>query len=846
MKAIEKIYNILINKFNDQKVTTIQIAQAAGLTRGVVSSYLSQLKKEGRVTKTNSRPVFWTVKHPQSSFDQLIGANGSLKLIINHCIEALVYPPSGLPLLIKGEAGTGKRLLAKHFKEAAIEQHLLTANDPLVTINAGDYSNNDFEFTKLFTVPTTAPNLPLTLSTKKIFPTERGILFVKDAQALTIKEQQLLIDLINQTTNNPQTKIRFIVALSDAAPLLEQKIALQAKLPSFHERPFIERLALVIHFLQLEAQKIHREIKIDVQLLEKLTTLKAPGNIEELQNQITLIVARFYTKNQSQKDLFLGDSLQYTLVIKPQAKDLHNEMRILIQNLMGLNPYVNQILEQIISSLKKEQPLSEQRFLVLKLLNLMPITENKQILQLITHDLAHKVVAVLTEKYGLTLPKSLKYWQQCALGLIFIDNYAPNATVQIEFNFKKYLQIKYPRSTYLFEKVLAAIDHHKKIKKEHFLLFFLLMEPLVKRIETIQYNCILLAHGQGIATSMQKVVNSLCKNYIFEAFDMPLAISLTEISRLVKQYLQKQNSQVKGTIILFDMGSLSQIFSEVKKYSQKNLIVINNLSSAMALDIGIRIQRHDTFKTIAQASKHYGQTTDSQYYEGLADQPHIIVSCMSGVGLSNEIKTLFEKALSKNLKIIALDYKHLRTLIENQDQSFFANTILILTTTDLKSNLKLKMMNIYDIFDADSSTQLKHILQEAGETPRNTNLLIDQLLNFFSVEGIKNRLQFLNPNIIIQASQNAVRHYENYYNLHLNYKLKLNLDLHLSLMVERVMMQKHHDQTPFIFPDNNPQIKEFLAISADILKPIEERFNIKINDYEIGLIYEILKDQLPQ
>ncbi|GAF40363.1 transcriptional regulator containing an AAA-type ATPase domain and a DNA-binding domain [Agrilactobacillus composti DSM 18527 = JCM 14202] len=71
----------------------------------MVSAYLSQLHSAGKLVKSGTRPVYWQVKAPRTAFDQVIGAKGSLQAITDRCLEAIVYPPSGFPLLITGPSG---------------------------------------------------------------------------------------------------------------------------------------------------------------------------------------------------------------------------------------------------------------------------------------------------------------------------------------------------------------------------------------------------------------------------------------------------------------------------------------------------------------------------------------------------------------------------------------------------------------------------------------------------------------------------------------------------------------------------------------------------------------------
>ncbi|MCT6892243.1 MAG: transcriptional regulator, partial [Lactobacillus sp.] len=149
---------------------------------------------------------------------------------------------------------------------------------------------------------------------------------------------------------------------------------------------------------------------------------------------------------------------------------------------------------------------------------------------------------------------------------------------------------------------------NKKVKDFTYILFFPLFGSIYPKIEEINYNAILLAHGKKTATSIQAVVNSLCGNYIFEAFDMPIDSSIKQINSKVQEYLDQQGKNTVGTIVLFDMGSLNQMFKEIKSISNKELLVINNITTAMALDVGLRIQQKQKFKEIAKASTKYGET----------------------------------------------------------------------------------------------------------------------------------------------------------------------------------------------------------------------------------------------
>jgi len=290
---------------------------------------------------------------------------------------------------------------------------------------------------------------------------------------------------------------------------------------------------------------------------------------------------------------------------------------------------------------------------------------------------------------------------------------------------------------------------------------------------------------------------------------------------------------------------LRQMFREIKKVSDQELIVVNNVTTAMALDIGLRVQRNDAFQSIAEASEQYGATTEAQYYEGLSNKKNIIVSCMSGVGLSEEVKKLIDATLSPALEVIAVDYKELHTLLTNHDRKFFSNTQLILTTTDVAgdigADIGIDIVNVYNVFDKASSQKMQTVLRNCGESPQSINELIDRLVRFLSIEGIRGRLQILNPDIVIQESQRIVSHYEDFYNVKFGSRLKLNLFMHLSLMIERMMTSKR-STTSIDRATLTPPEQEFFSLSSGIFQPVEQKFNIKVQDYEIALLYQLLKD----
>ncbi|KGO32208.1 hypothetical protein Q757_02380 [Oenococcus alcoholitolerans] len=212
------------------------------------------------------------------------------------------------------------------------------------------------------------------------------------------------------------------------------------------------------------------------------------------------------------------------------------------------------------------------------------------------------------------------------------------------------------------------------------------------------------------------------------------------------------------------------------------------------------------------------------------------------------MKKLIETTLSNSLEIITVDYKQLYDLLKNHDKKFFANTRLIMTTTDINSEITegsgTEIFNVYSVFDQKSSLKLQKVLRESGENQKSINSLIDKLLRFLSIEGIKGRLQILNPDIVIEDSQEIVKHYENFYDVKFDARLKLNLYMHISLMIERMIISRHLQQSTIDKTLLSSQEQDFFSLSSGIFQPLEQKFNITIQDHEIDLLYQLLKDYL--
>ena len=143
-------------------------------------------------------------------------------------------------------------------------------------------------------------------------------------------------------------------------------------------------------------------------------------------------------------------------------------------------------------------------------------------------------------------------------------------------------------------------------------------------VESVELAGLIAAHGDTTASSIAKVVNQACGTFVFEAIDMPMDSSFDAMIDKVRSYLEDIPGG-RGVILLVDTGSLSRMYTLIKNSLSGDLMIINNVSTAIALDIGIKILGHSSFTEITQSTKKIC-SFDVQFFEGLSQGKNIVIS----------------------------------------------------------------------------------------------------------------------------------------------------------------------------------------------------------------------------
>lgn len=630
------------------------------------------------------------------------------------------------------------------------------------------------------------------------------------------------VHLIMATTENPEEVL---------LTTFLRRIPVHVTLPDFVKRPIDERLTLLRFLFYQEAKTISKKIEVDPYVVSALLQVVHSGNIGYLKNVIQVSCAAAYQEQRNE------DTIQLKM------------SNVLLDSLSTFEDFGSFELDPAKPFQRIPQSITQQKLadLLTKLENLNDNFNNQTVNECkISIQRFSKFVPEWALKSGLHLQHQRRFEQiiEKRFGLketsylepFFYLFYENHFVIEKELHNHLYSKLKkeFPRSIHVaqsFYKELPVLDENSQ--KSLVLILSLLLSEHID--ESIQLRGLMVAHGENTATSIQSVVNSLCGTYIFDAIDMPIDTGVGRIIDEANKLIDSFNTN-RGFVLMVDMGSLGQLYSEVNSHLDGDLLVVNNLTTLTALDIALKIQQNMPFKKIAEDADDEYQI-DVQYYEGFSQSTNILVSCISGMGIAEKVSEIIQQFLPDEIKVIPIDYPSLKQKIATQDWKYFDRTLFVLTTIDLREDVQFKHMNLYGLLDASGEQKLRNWLVDYMSLEQVDNF-INQLVRFFSKEGISERLSFLNPDVVIKQVEAINNKYENYYHLNLDGKVRLNLYMHIALMIERLMVQKN---TEIDIKPHTEEERDFFQITKSIFQPVELKYNIKISNYEISLLYELFK-----
>src|SRR5277367_4905869 len=263
---------------------------AARVTRRLAPLLIGQERAHDEETFDLRQPM-----RPEDKFDDIIGRSASLQAMLE---EVRIVAPTDSTVLILGETGTGKELIAR-----AIHNRSSRRDRSFIRVNCAAIPSGLLE-SELFGHERGAFTGAIARKIGRFELANGGTLFLDEIGDIPAELQPKLLRVLQEqeferlgSTQTMRVNVRVIAATSRNLPqmvadrefrsdLYYRLNVFPVRLPSLRERS--EDIALLVrHFVHLCARGMNKQIqRVPGEAMQALLAYSWPGNVRELQNFI--------------------------------------------------------------------------------------------------------------------------------------------------------------------------------------------------------------------------------------------------------------------------------------------------------------------------------------------------------------------------------------------------------------------------------------------------------------------------------------------------------------------------------------------------------------------------------
>lgn len=847
----EKVYDFIKLHGTNEKtdgVSTSYIADAMNLQRTNVSSILNQLVEEGRIEKTNGRPVMYKVgngneKAKVDCFVELTGHEGSLKHVVQLAKAAILYPERSLNTILVGDRGTGKTQMAKLMHRFAIEQEVMSEEAPFVHINCREYINDD------------------TRAMKDLFEgkeglvsgASKGMLYFDNIQYLNGKLRKALLKHMKEAKH-----LVYAASCTDKAQINDEEFfaefPMMMEMPSLADRPLTERMEMVKKLLSKEAARIKRTLVVKEDLMRCLLLYECDANYHQLKGDIKIGCANAYVREYKSNDeiqLYVSDFehhvrkgfLRYrmfrheiTELIPSDSSFLFDGKTVSVNENIGTNLY-EQLNKK--ASLLNDNGLDEEEINLLLSAEversfqqyqkeLVRDVTNKEQLSILVDDKIIELVEEFLQKAESKLDRryssSVFYGLCLHIKAVVSHREEPkkldkNQITDILSNYKK----EYLLSAELAEKV--GKEYGIDVPLDEIVLLTMFISFQREAAPQSGKPVVLFAfYGEGVATAIVKTIVGLTQLDNVFAYELAYEKDSVEVYDSLRAYIASIH-QGKGVFVIYDSNFLSEMLSEI----EDELGIFIRRFPAPITTMGIELAR----KAMVE------ENLDKVYKEAIRDlislsrnsKNYIVTLCTTGKGGAEELKRYIEKfGKLKDIEVVPLAISDKETLNEAFKKLMKKGVIHCVVGTFDPKLYSIPFISISEVFGTKKENLPQILaLEKHAKAKIDYNAMFEYLneqLEHVSIIKLKRIL----PEVLDAINANITE---------LSLDTEVGLLIHISCCIDRLMGK---GVSPI-----NPRKKMILAKYEDafgtllkIFKPVEKTFGVIINDDEIANVLTII------
>lgn len=908
MKRMEKIYQWLIDHWdvrNNEDLINIQgssakeVAKALNLSRANVSSDLNALVRDQKLLKIKSYPVKYipvscvenklakkiildeyivnslaeistnladesktSLKNP---FENIIGANESLKKAISQAKAAVYYPPNGLHMLLLGPTGSGKTFFANKIYQYAIYEELLAKDAPFKSFNCADYYHNpQLLLSQLFGYKKGAFTGADVDYPGLVEQAHGGVLLLDEVHRLTPEGQEMLFYLIDHGRFNRlgetgfarQAEVLIICATTEDpnSALLGtflRRIPMTIEIPSLQQRSLKERVELTKFLFHMEAKRIQRRFSVDIDVIQALVQTVSYGNVGQLKTQVQLICAQAFLS-------YLHQDTEMKITMKELPEEIRSQWLAMRRTLKNPQELLNYLEVTTVISPKDEiqQPENGESpdFNIYELIeDKVQILEKEgiseeEIYQYILTDLHVHIRSVVNQP-------SINYQL-----LKFIDSKISKLTIELKGIVEKELHTTFDRRFVYYvgmhldsfvkrgKKVREILDidvyqmkneHHAEYQAavkcreyiENYLqIHFPEMEViyltmLLVSLESLdqkdKVGILVVAHGNQTASSMVQVGVELLGSAPILALDMPLTVSPEEMFAQLVHHV-KELDFGKGVLMLVDMGSLALMEQRLSEVSNVNIRTITNVTTSMVLDVIRKVNYMDLDLSAIYHSvqKDFVDSLRLQNNYQFGTKPKaILVICTTGKGtalkLERMLLDLVQQLTDEIIEIIPVSALKMSQEIEKLKLKYQ----IIASVGTKNPQLQAPFIELSSLVDGKGENVIRQLLtgNSLREHKNSEPLVVKDLCK----DTFSMYLVYLNPIHITDLLLEWMKELQVQLNQHFSNTRLIRVIIHTGFAFERVIKKNSLSY--------DDPVEEKVAIVAEIVAKTIQKVESKLD-----------------
>ena len=355
-----------------------------------------------------------------------------------------------------------------------------------------------------------------------------------------------------------------------------------------------------------------------------------------------------------------------------------------------------------------------------------------------------------------------------------------------------------------------------------------------------EYMGIICCHGYSTATSIADAANRILHAHVFDAVNMTYDQQVTDVLLPLRRLLERY-SYCKGAVLLVDMGSLTDIASAISQATDMELIVVSNVSTGLALEVGSALRANESPEArLAEMAQLCAPAFSVTHASNHVDT--VVFCSESGIEAADKIRRLFSESLPTDtpVELVVADY---RELAEHglADPTFQRGSVRAIVGTMDPGVEGIPFLALEDILYEGPTRRLDKAFSRCMDATALASFHAS-LLKHLTLQNVIESITILNPEKLYAEVSQAVSRLADLMGQPIAPAATIGLYVHLCCLVERLVTK-----TPIEAYANEQEFRTahvaFIDAFRTSFSSITDHYRVEVPATEIAYVYDYISSK---